>query len=225
MLSTILCTTGGQMEYTLGRLRTLLTSIPGTIAVYKVQGDSIAPLLYSGDVPAFSGLSEAEYLALYRSDATAIVAEQDRSYLLPRIREVLDGKGDRDATFRTWHKTKGYIWTHVNLKLLGTMGGQLLLLGIFANVNEIIESSALLPEMHTELEQELNEERTKYRVATEGANLRVYEYDILKHCIHLPEHSRKLFGVPQTDIGNVPDSILHLFHPEDAGRVRDFLPG
>jgi len=211
------------MEYTLGRLRTLLTSIPGTIAVYKVQGDSIAPLLYSGDVPAFSGLSEAEYLALYRSDATAIVAEQDRSYLLPRIREVLDGKGDCDATFRTWHKTKGYIWTHVNLKLLGTMGGQLLLLGIFANVNEIIESSALLPEMHTELEQELNEERTKYRVATEGANLRVYEYDILKHCIHLPEHSRKLFGVPQTDIGNVPDSILHLFHPEDAGRVRDFF--
>ena len=43
---------------------------------------------------------------------------------------------------------------------------------------------------HIDLEEQLRQEQEKYRAATEGANLRVYEYDIRSHTIILPEHVR-----------------------------------
>ena len=41
---------------------------------------------------------------------------------------------------------------------------------------------------HVEMEGKLHQEEEKYKAATEGANLRVYEYDIQSHTIILPEH-------------------------------------
>jgi len=76
---------------------------------------------------------------------------------------------------------------------------------------------------HVNLEEQLKLEQEKYRAATEGANLRVYEYDIPTHRIILPEHARKLFGVDENVIHDVPDSILPQFRPEDQKRVRAFF--
>jgi len=67
------------------------------------------------------------------------------------------------------------------------------------------------------------QEQEKYRAATEGANLRVYEYDIVTHTIRLSEHARKLFGVPSDTVTNIPDSILPLFRNEDREAVRQFF--
>ena len=76
---------------------------------------------------------------------------------------------------------------------------------------------------HIDLEELLRQEKEKYRAATEGANLRVYEYDIREHVIILPEHAQKLFGVPAAVIRNVPDSLLSQFQKEDIQRVREFF--
>ncbi len=213
------------MEYAPDQLKTLLKSIPGTLVAYKIEENRIIPILYTADAPAFSGLSEEEYLSLYGKDTTPVVLPEDLPGLMPQIADVLAGKGDRQATYRTCHKTQGYIWTHADLRLLGSYEGRPLLLGVFFNITAIIESPGLEIDLsrHISLKQELNEERTKYRLATEGANLRVYEYDIVNHCIHLPEHSRKLFGVTEADIGNIPDSIQSLFQPQDQDRLRDFF--
>ena len=48
------------MEYTLEKLKLLLDSLVGTIVIYEVHNDAVIPLLYTPDVPSFSGLTDAE---------------------------------------------------------------------------------------------------------------------------------------------------------------------
>jgi PAS domain-containing protein len=68
---------------------------------------------------------------------------------------------------------------------------------------------------HVDLEEQLRQEQEKYRAATEGANLRVYEYDIRSHTIYSAgARTRKLFGVPSAVMTrDVPES-----HPAGVSR-------
>ena len=308
------------MEYTSSQLQTILDAIPVTAVIYQVDGSRFKPLLYSKDAPSFSGLTEREYLELYGQDTTPAVAEKDLPALSAVIASVLNGEGDREATYRTFHKTKGFVWLHVHLRLLGTCEGLPVMLGVYANVtDEITEPEILLnntsqkiyviergtfdllfansvaradkqsgPRLgqtcyqyirgcetpcgncivsqlkderpletewfdetrnrtykvkavpltflgksayaffiddltsHIKLEQVLAGEREKYRAATEGASLMVYEYDITTHSIDLPPYSAKLFGVSE-HVENVPEAILHCFQDKDHDRVRAFF--
>ena len=311
------------MEYTMEQLRMLISSMTGYVVIYEVQdaGSRLRPLLYTPEVPGFSGLSEQEYLDLYGSDASAVVADRDMPALAVKLQKLADHEGDQEATYRTFHKTKGFVWTHVKLRLLGTCNGHPLIIGNFDNVTDRMESSDILlnhsdqkiyvierdsfdllyanaaamadkeslpapgqtcyqyirkqsvpcpncvaygihgeepletiwkdPQRqrtyrvkavpmhffeklayaffiddltdHIDLEKALQQEQEKYRAATEGANLRVYEYEIAAHTLILPEHSRKLFGVSSCVVRDVPETILPLFHPEDRERVRAFF--
>ena len=53
--------------------------MPEPTIVYLLKDETSAPVpfLYSRDVPAFSGLTEKEYLDLYRDDAKRVVLPQD----------------------------------------------------------------------------------------------------------------------------------------------------
>jgi len=309
------------MEYSMEQLQELLQSQVGTVVIYAVRDQKIVPLMYTPDAPSFSGLTESEYLDLYGQDTIPVVAPNDLALLLQKIDKVLSGAGEQQLTYRTYHKTRGFVWTHIILRFVGTCRGEAILLGTFSNVTdalavtnplldnsnqmiyvvacdtyELLYANAValsnkpaLPVLeqtcyqyirgkespcqdcvikqlqgrntwetdwydaernktyevkivsltmfgkpayaffiddltrHVDLELALQQEKEKYRAATEGANLRVYEYDIVHHCIHLPEHSRKLFGVPSAHIDHVPESILAQFHEQDHDRVRQFF--
>ena len=309
------------MEYTLDQLNKILKNSLGTIVIYGINGTNVMPLLFTPSAPAFSGLTAEEYKHLYGKDAVTMVAPRDLPLLQEKITETLAGQGEQRVIFRIYHKTKGFAWIHMIMKLLGTYQGKPVILGSFSDVTNILSASNLLldnsnqmiyvierdsydllfanavaqrnktcsPKMgqtcyayvrgnkapcancivnqmkgeepletewydayrnkyyevkgvpmtffgkkayaffiddltqHRDLEQALAEEKEKYQAATEGANLRVYEYDILRHSIHLPEHVRKLFNVPSRDIENVPESILPQFQVEDYERVRYFF--
>ena len=309
------------MEYTFQQLEMLIQSAAGNVVIYEARDGGFAPLLYTKNVPAFSGLTEDEYLALYGKDAAAVVSAADMAELTVKLKKLLAGAGDQEALYRTFHKTKGFVWTHVYFKLLGTCEGVPVFMGNFMDVSATTAAPDMLldnsdqkiyviergtydllyancvaqadktsvPKIgqtcyqyvrgldapcancvvrqlrgetplettwrdkvrgksyevkavpmnffgkqayaffiddltkHLDLEEQLRQEQEKYRAATEGANLRVYEYDIRNHTITLPEHSRKLFGVPEAFITNVPDSVLPQFQEEDRERVLDFF--
>ena len=309
------------MEYTLEDLKKLMQSSLGTIVIYTIEGKFFTPILYTPNVPKFSGLTDQEYKDLYRQGAASIVAPNDLPILHDKLTKTLAGIGEQTAIFRVFHKIKGFAWIHVIVKLLGTYQGKPLVLGAFSDVTSILSASNLLLDnsnqliyvierdtydllfanavaqkdkpsflkmgqvcyeyvrgntapcpnciikqikgeeplnaewydsqcnkyfevkavpmtffgkkayaffindlfYHKELERALEEEKGKYQAATEGANLRVYEYDIVHHSIHLPEHARELFGVPNRDIENVPESILPQFQKQDYDRVRAFF--
>lgn len=309
------------MEYTLEKLKLLLDSLVGTIVIYEVHNDAVIPLLYTPDVPSFSGLTDAEYLQLYGKDTMPVVAPSDLEELMKQVNLALADDREHEMTYRTYHKTKGFVWTHNILKKLGMYRGNPIMLCSFTNVTETIAATNLLLDnsnqliyvierdsydllyankvaladkpahpvlgqtcyefirgrngpcsncivsqlcgekplelewydeeraktygmksvpltffgkkayaffvddltRHIKLEAALKQEKEKYRAATEGANLRVYEYDVRNHSINLPEHARKLFGVPHSHIEHVPESILNEFLPEDTERVRRFF--
>jgi len=303
------------------QLTMLIGSMTGYVVLYIQKNGQIVPLLYTPDVPDFSGLTEQEYLDLYGKDASAVVAEQDMPGLAEKLAKVFGGEGDQEATYRTYHKTKGFVWTYVKLHLLGTYNNAPVMVGNFSNISDRIKAPGILLDHssqkvyvierdsyellyangvaqadketapaigqtcyqyirgkntpcsncvvrqihgediletvwydssrgrtygvkavpltfyekkayaffiddlthHVDLEAALQQEQEKYRAATEGANLRVYEYDITSKTIFLPEHARKLFGVSSSVIPNIPDSILPEFQEADCDEVRAFF--
>ncbi|MCI2049750.1 MAG: response regulator [Lachnospiraceae bacterium] len=309
------------MEFTFQQLEALIRNAAGYTVIYAVRKNRFLPVLYTRNVPSFSGLTEEEYLSLYKKDAAAVVPERDMPVLTSALEKLLAGEGDQEALYRTYHKTKGFVWTHVFFKLLGTYEGDPVFLGNFDDATAAASASdALLdhsdqkiyvierdtydllyanaaaqsdknctPQLgqtcyeyirrqnapcsncvvnricgetpletiwhdqargktfsvkavpmifsgkqayaffiddlteHVDLEEQLRQEQEKYRAATEGANLRVYEYDIRSHTIYLPEHAQKLFGVPSAVIPNVPESLLPEFFEEDHEKLRAFF--
>jgi len=309
------------MEYAFCQLEALIRSIPGYAVIYEAKDGGFRPILYTENVPSFSGLTEAEYLALYGENASAVVPDADMPALAEKLRKLLAGEGDQEAVYRTFHKTKGFVWTHVYFRLLGTCGGRPVFMGNFMDASAAASAPDLLldhsnqkiyviergtcdllyansvaradkaagPQLgqtcyqyirrlsapcpncvvrqirgetpletvwqdlsrgrtygvkavpmtffekpayaffiddlteHFDLEEQLRQERERYRAATEGANLRVYEYDIASRTIRLPEHARRLFGVPSATVTDVPDSVLPQFQTEDRDRVREFF--
>ena len=132
------------MHYTWSQLENFLQEAVGTTVIYKVQGDKLLPLLYTPDAPGFSGLTEQEYLKLYGQDTIPVVAPADLPLLRQKIKAVLDGAGSQEATYRTYHKTRGFVWTHVTLKLLGTYEQDPVLAGSFTNVSDTLSSTGIL---------------------------------------------------------------------------------
>ena len=132
------------MHYTWSQLENFLQEAVGTTVIYKVQGDKLLPLLYTPDAPGFSGLTEQEYLKLYGQDTIPVVAPADLPLLRQKIKAVLTGAGSREATYRTYHKTRGFVWTHVTLKLLGTYEQDPVLAGSFTNVSDTLSSTGIL---------------------------------------------------------------------------------
>ena len=309
------------MEYTLEQLKALIDSVAGYVVIYEVKDDAFYPLVYTKNVPSFSGLSEEEYLSLYKEDAAKVVPETDLPVLTQALQKAFALKEEQETVYRTYHKTKGFVWTHVFFKVLGTHGGNVVFLGSFSDASAASQEPKLLldhsnqkiyvieretydllyanaaaradkdhlPQLgdtcykyirqqnspcgncviqhvqgeqplstiwydpirkksygvkivpmnffgkkayanfiddltaHVEMEGKLHQEEEKYKAATEGANLRVYEYDIQSHTIILPEHAKKLFGVSTNVLPNIPDSILWQFHPQDYDRLRAFF--
>lgn len=129
------------MECSWSQLQQNLHDAIGTAVIYKVEDSKLLPLLYTKDAPRFSGLSEEEYLQLYGQDTLPVVAKGDLAHLLQIIGEVLAGKGSRAITYRTYHKTRGFVWTHVILRLLGTFQKLPVLIGTFTNVSDTISAT------------------------------------------------------------------------------------
>ena len=124
------------MEYTLDQLKNIIRDIAGYVVIYKVCGEKVMPILYTDNVPGFSGLTETEYLDLYGNDAAAVVLPADMPALGLKLEKLVAGEGEQEATYRTFHKTKGFVWTHVFFRLLGSYDGNKVILGNYADASE-----------------------------------------------------------------------------------------
>jgi hypothetical protein len=135
---------GYAMEYEFRQLEAIIRSAAGYVVIYEVKAGSIRPVLYTENVPSFSGLTEDEYLALYGTNASAVVPEADMTMLSGKLEKLFAGEGDQEAVYRTYHKTRGFVWTHVYFKLLGTCGGRPVFIGNFVDASETATASNML---------------------------------------------------------------------------------
>lgn len=123
----------------------IIEEIPGSIAVYQVDGANLRSIRYSPDIPGFSGYTDEEYRVLVSGNASGIVLASDRERTAQAIKECLkDGAEEVKCVCRILHKVKGFIWIYVRAKRIGALDGKPLILSNFINAS--IEA-----EMHTEL--------------------------------------------------------------------------
>jgi PAS domain S-box-containing protein len=132
------------MEYTEPQLKMLINSMTGYVVIYIKRDGRLVPEMYTPEVPGFSGLTEHEYLEMYGSDASKVVAERDLPGLNEKLEKLLNGETVQEATYRTYHKTRGFVWTHVKLRLLGTCDGAALIIGNFTNLSDTLETPGIL---------------------------------------------------------------------------------
>jgi hypothetical protein len=132
------------MELTKEQLQLLIECAPEPTVIYliKDETDTPVPFLYSADVPDFSGLTEEEYIELYKNDAGKVVLPQDMLILRHKLERIFrEGKAGT-CTYRTYHKTMGTIWTHAAMRWIGQYEGKEVLLGIFSDVsNQVAENT------------------------------------------------------------------------------------
>jgi len=125
------------MSLTKEQLQLLIDCAPEPTVLYLCEDEKsdLVPFLYTADVPAFSGLTEAEYQELYCDNAFQAVLPQDLPVLENIVRRIFREKVPGTCTYRTFHKTKGTVWTHAALKWIGEFEGKSVLLGIFTDVS------------------------------------------------------------------------------------------
>lgn len=128
------------MDYTKEQLEMIIQSMPGYAVMYLMDKKSffLKPFLYTKNAPLFSGLTEEEYIDLYHEDASKIVFAQDKDMVLDTLKRIFSGEIQGTCTYRTYHKTRGYIWTHAELKWIGKYDNQDILLGTFRDVSRQI---------------------------------------------------------------------------------------
>ncbi len=132
------------MELSKEQLQLLVDCAPETSVIYLTEGESavLVPFLYSANAPALSGLTEQEYLDRYQEDAGRIVLPQDLPILQNALIHTFRENKAAVCTYRTFHKTKGTIWTHAALKWIGEYGGRHVLLGSFTDIsNQVAEDT------------------------------------------------------------------------------------
>jgi hypothetical protein len=75
------------MEFRKNQLQLLVECATEPTVIYLMENEASEPVpfLFSSDAPAFSGLTEKEYLEFYRSDAAKVILPQD----LPIVEDTL----------------------------------------------------------------------------------------------------------------------------------------
>jgi hypothetical protein len=152
------------MEYTLKQLKALIDSVAGYVVIYEVKDDAFYPLVYTKNVPSFSGLSEEEYLSLYKEDAAKVVPETDLPVLTQALQKAFALKEEQETVYRTYHKTKGFVWTHVKI------GAVKYVYAVYSDIDELKKQEQELEEQYNTALSFLNSVSGSY-FATQRANL------------------------------------------------------
>lgn len=125
------------MEFDKNQLQLLVkcAAEPTVIYLMKDHVSEPVPFLFSDDAPGFSGLTEKEYLELYHSDASKVILPQDLAVVEDTLSQVFRDHSKRMCTYRTYHKTRGAIWTQASFRWLGEYEGKHVLLGSFSDIS------------------------------------------------------------------------------------------
>jgi PAS domain S-box-containing protein len=128
------------MDFSREQLQMIIQCAPGYAVMYLTDGASasLTPFLYTKNAPSFSGLTEEEYLELYRNDASKVILKQDMEMVQDTIRKIFDGGIQGVCTYRTYHRTRGYVWTQAELKWIGEYEGRHVLFGTFRDISRQI---------------------------------------------------------------------------------------
>jgi len=108
--------------------------IPGTIAIYRANGDSLETLYTSKELPSILGMDEAEYSSLSASDAIDVVIPEDREKVVAALHACVEGKlQNPDIFYRVYNRKMDVDWVHLRAKKIGMMEDRPVFMCSFTN--------------------------------------------------------------------------------------------
>ena len=109
--------------------------MPGSAALYRLNGDRVETLWCSDSLPALNGLTREEYDEMTRENAAAIVCPDDLPQLMDTVRKNARTGGSFQCYYRVFHKLKGMDWAHASARFCGELDGCPVLAVTYANAS------------------------------------------------------------------------------------------
>lgn len=172
-----------QAEETLENYQTIVNTVPGAIAVYEIDDDKIVTKYYSDGLCELSGYSreERDTYNQNQKNATALIYEDDESYVLDAIRAAVEKKSNLDLIYRI--QTKSGIPRCINLRAtyVENPSGKVAFHAVFTDIDEL-----------KRLEEEKKEQQLRYEVALKSSGINVWEYDIVNDTLIVVSNSPRI---------------------------------
>lgn len=103
-----------ELKETQHELNHLINSIPGGIAIYRIEDSQLKVSFFSDGVMALSGHTREEYEKMVEKDALNIIYEPDRERVFAAAKIALESGEVLDVSYRIRHKNGQLIWIHLN---------------------------------------------------------------------------------------------------------------
>ena len=123
------------MELSKQDLSLIENTMPGSAALYRLNGDRVETLWSSGSLPSLNGLTREEYDEITRENASAIVYPDDLPALMDTVRKNARPGGFFECYYRVFHKSRGVDWAHASARFCGELDGCPVLAVSYANAS------------------------------------------------------------------------------------------
>ena len=175
------CKKGGEMDLNGSEIERLAGMMPGNYAIYRVRRMKLDTLYYSESLHELSGISREEYDSIIHDDAADIVLGQDRNIVAAEMTKCIETHEPLDCYYRIYNKTKYLEWIHANVKYIGDLDGDPVLLVVFTsnsretdiyqNILDRMSSVAYVLDCDTYEILYANERARQYREGTDNSFL------------------------------------------------------
>ena len=126
---------GRLMELTDELLENLKKFLPGSAAIYRINGDIVETLYAAENLCALNGMTAEEYRALTSRNAAATVLPADLPGLMEAVRRCITTGAPLDHYYRVLHKTRVFDWVHASANCIGTRNGCPVMTTVYVNAS------------------------------------------------------------------------------------------
>lgn len=124
------------MDYTREELQQLLFIMPGTTIIFLgTSKDHINIEYFTEDLPSYFGMTRKEFSELCKENAYAMVYPDDLA-IVQEETDRLFHHHEFHLSFRRQHEIKGFAWTQMDIKNIGTCEGQDVLISSFSSYSD-----------------------------------------------------------------------------------------
>lgn len=114
----------------------LINSIPGGIAIYRVEDMAFKVVFYSDGVGELSGHTREEYDRLSEDNAMDLICEIDRDRVYEAAKTAVETGNLLDISYRIYHKDGRMIWIHLNGRRMGPLTKNTRFYAVFTGMSE-----------------------------------------------------------------------------------------
>jgi diguanylate cyclase len=194
-------------------LNALVSNTPAVIYSYTVDIDGRPDLTYvNNNVISVLGFKPEDFVGNMALWVSCVHPED-----IPKLQEKLAGK-EMLNEYRFKDKNGKYHWLHDQQKVYKRENGITEIIGAWWDVTE-----------RKEMEQQLKESQLSLKIATEGTETGVWDWDMVNDSVTYSIQWKKMLGYEDHEVENTFSGWKNLWHPDDAASiekaVKDHLAG